>query len=128
MKKRELATILAAHADALMLGNDTADQFLADYPEAAAELRPLFRLAAAVHSVLVPVKAPVTFVTRLRRELMDYSRPNIVVRAPISGQKILWMGVAAAGSVLSVTGLVFLVARRLKGAGKGGQRAATTAV
>lgn len=125
MKRRELGAILLAHADGLIEGNDRADQFLSDYPEDAAELRPLFDLAASIQAVLVPVKAPVTFVNRLRKDLMSYSGPKITIKAPVSGQKVLLMGVAAAGSVLSVVGLVVLMARRLKGTGKTEQSAAT---
>ena len=118
MKRRELATILAAHADGLIKGKDTAAQLLTDYPDAAAELAPLFRLAASLQAILVPVKAPVTFVGRLHKDLMNYSPAEIPEKAPVSGQKVLWVGVAAAGSVLSVTGLVLLVIRRLKTSGK----------
>jgi hypothetical protein len=114
MKKRELATILAAHADGLIKGKDTAVQMLTDYPDAAAELEPLFRLAASVQAALVPVKAPVAFVGRLHKDLMNYSTAELPAKAPRSGQKVLWMGVAAAGSVLSVAGLALLVLRRLK--------------
>ena len=128
MNRRELATILAAHADGLIKGNDTAAQLLRDYPEAAAELGSLFRLAASIEAVLVPVKAPVTFVGRLRHDLMSYSTAEVPEKASISGQKVLWMGVAAAGSVLSVTGVALLVARRLKTSAKAGQPTATTAV
>jgi hypothetical protein len=125
MKRRELAHILSAHADGLIRGKDTADQFLADYPDAAAELGPLFHLAASIQAALIPVKAPITFVNRLRRDLMAFAPSHVVVKAPVSGQKILLMGVAAAGSVLSVTGLVFLVSRRLKTSGKAGQQTVT---
>lgn len=128
MKRRELVTILSAHADGLIRGDDTADQYLSEYPDYAAELRPLFHLASSIQSVLVPIKAPVTFVGRLREELMAYSPPEITVKAPITGQKVLLLGVAAAGSVLSVMGLVVFVLRRLRGSGKAGQQAATTAV
>lgn len=128
MKRRELATILAAHADGLIRGKDTAAQLLADYPEVAAELGPLFRLAASIEAVLVPVKAPVTFVGRLRQDLMHYATAEAPAKASISGQKVLWVGVAAAGSVLSVTGLALLVMRRLKASGKAGRQTATTAV
>lgn len=125
MKKRELAAILLAHADGLIEGNDRTDQFLIDYPEMAAELRPLFDLAASIQEVLVPVKAPVNFVNRLRKDLLTYSGPKISIKAPISGQKVLLMGVATAGSVLSVAGLVLLMVRRLRGTEKTEQRAAT---
>jgi hypothetical protein len=125
MKRRELASILSAHADGLISGDDRSDQFLLDFPEAAAELRPLFNLAASIQAVLVPVKAPVAFVNRLRHDLMNYSGPEISVKGPLSGQRILWMGVAAAGSVLSVTGLALWVWRRLKSSGETGQQTAT---
>ncbi|MFZ0546211.1 MAG: hypothetical protein WAM60_12270 [Candidatus Promineifilaceae bacterium] len=127
MNKRELATVLSAHADGLIRGKDTAEYLLADYPGATAELGPLLRLAAAIQAALVPVKAPVTFVGRLRSDLMSYS-PEVVVKAPVSGQKVLLVGVAAAGSVLSVTGLVLLMVRRFKTSDKAGQPTATTAV
>ncbi len=125
MKRRELASILSAHADGLISGDDRSDQFLLDFPEDAAELRPLFNLAASIQTVLVPVKAPVAFVNRLRHDLMNYSAPEIYVKAPLSGQRILWMGVAAAGSVLSVTGLALWVWRRLKNSAETGQQTAT---
>jgi hypothetical protein len=125
MNRRELGAILLAHADGLIEGDNQADQLLIDHPEMAAELRPLFDLAASIQAVLVPVKAPVTFVNRLRMDLMTYSGPKISIKAPISGQKVLLMGVAAAGSVLSVVGLAVLMVRRLRGTGKTEQRAVT---
>lgn len=128
MNRRELATILSAHADGLIKGNDTAVQLLTDYPEHAAELGPLFCLASSIQAALVPVKAPVTFVSNLRKELMTYAPEDIIVRGPVSGQKVLWLGVATAGSVLSVTGLILLVLRRMRGSDKSRQQAATTAV
>lgn len=128
MNRWGLTTILAAHADGLVKGKDTAAQLLADYPDAAAELGPLFRLAASIEAALVPVKAPVAFVGRLRQDLMSYSTAEVPEKASILGQKALWVGVAAAGSVLSVTGVALLVARRLKTSDKAGQQTATTAV
>ena len=128
MNKRELVTVLCAHADALNRGVDTAAQYLSDFPDDSAELVSLFRLAASVQAVLVPVRAPMMFVSRLRKELMTFSQSEIPVKTPVSAQKVLWVGVAAAGSVLSVTGLVFLVLRRLKGTGKVGGQPAATAV
>jgi len=125
MKKRELAAILSAHADGLIKGNDTSDQFLTEYPEDAAELGPLFHLAAAVQAALIPVKAPVAFVNRLRNDLLTHTPPKIAIKAPVSGQKILLMGMAAAGSVLSVAGIALLVWRRLKTSGEAGQQPAT---
>ncbi len=128
MNRWKLANILSAHADGLNEGIDTAAQFLSEYPQDSAELRPLFRLAASLQTVLVPIRAPVNFVGRLHKDLMRYSPPEITVKSPVSGQKILLVGVAAAGSVLSVTGLVLLVLRRLKTTGETGQQAVTTAV
>jgi hypothetical protein len=123
----KLAAILSAHADELNEGNDTAEQLLSEHPQASAELRPLFRLAAALQAVLVPVQAPVNFVGRLHKELMTYSPPEIRVKSSPSGQKVLLVGVATAGSVLSVTGLVLLVLRRLRTPGETGRHAVTTA-
>lgn len=124
MKKRELAAILSAHADGLIIGKDQSAQLLSDYPEEAAELKPLFHLAAAIQTALVPIKAPVAFVNRLRSDLMAHTPPEITVKAPISAQRILLMGVAAAGSVLSVTGIALLIWRRLKPTGKPDQQPA----
>lgn len=128
MNRRELATVLSAHADGLIRGKDTAAQLLLDYPEDAAELGAFFRLAASIQSVLVPVKAPVRFVSQLRKDLMGFSPDQVAAKSNMSGQKVLLVGVATAGSVLSVTGLVLLVARRLRTSAKAGQQTATTAV
>jgi cytochrome b subunit of formate dehydrogenase len=128
MNRRELASVLAAHADGLIRGKDTAAELLLDYPEDATELGALFRLASSIQAALVPVKAPVRFVSQLREDLMTFSPEKGAVQRAVSGQKVLWLGVATAGSVLSVTGLVLLVARRLRTSGKTGQQTATTAV
>ena len=124
MNTRELATILSVHADELNRGKDTAAQLLLDHPQAAIELEPLFRLAASIQAALVPIKAPISFVGRLRGDLMRYSPEDFVEETPVSGQKALWLGVAAAGSVLSVTGVALLVLRRVRT----GRQAATKAV
>jgi hypothetical protein len=128
MNKRELGTILCAHADALNKGIDSTAQYLNDFPDDSAELASLFQLASSVQAVLVPIRAPMTFVSRFRNELMAYTHSEIPIRTPLSAQKVLLVGVAAAGSVLSVTGLVILVLRRLKGTDKVGGQPATTAV
>lgn len=128
MNRWELAAILSAHADGLIEGVDTADQLLSEYPQASAELGSLFGLAAALQSVLVPVRAPVRFVSRLHEDLMTYSPAESTVKAPRSGQKVLLVGVATAGSVISVAGLVLLVLRRLRGSGEAVQQPVTTAV
>jgi hypothetical protein len=115
MNRWKLAAILSDYADGLFEGVDTADVLLSEYPQESAELGPLFRLAASLQSVLVPVRAPVSFVSRLHEDLMSYSPTKVVIEQERSGQKALWVGVAAAGSVLSVAGLVVLVLRRLRG-------------
>lgn len=128
MNRWKLASILSEHADGLNEGIDTAAQLLADYPQASAELESLFQLASSLKKVLVPVRAPVNFVSRLHQDLVNYSPPKVVTKEAQSGQRILLVGVAAAGSVLSVAGLVLLVLRRLKSSGKTGQQAVSTAV
>jgi hypothetical protein len=128
MNRWKLASILSDHADGLNEGRDMAAHLLADYPQATAELAPLFQLASSLKRVLVPVRAPVRFVNQLQQDLINYAPPEVVVKAPKSGQRIILVGVAAAGSVLSVAGLALLLLRRLRNPGKPGQQAVTTAV
>lgn len=124
MNKDELAEILAAHADALIEGHDISAQYLARFPEQSAELSPLFQLASSMRSALTPVSSP-EFRARLHRQLTDYAPSGPIAIAPAARPKIVWL-VAAAGSVLSVTGLVLWALRRFRApASRGAQSAAS---
>ncbi|MCI0394119.1 MAG: hypothetical protein L0332_04490 [Chloroflexi bacterium] len=116
MKRKELEEILIAHANALNEGIDMAAALLARYPERAAELAPLFQLARAIQGALQPVPAPAVFKTRLRQRLQEQqvAGRQKAQAARSAGRGMVWWGVAAAGSALSIAGLALFVLRRLR--------------
>lgn len=100
MKKKDVLTILLAHADGLNRGDDQTERLTEQY----VELGSLFELARAIKHVLVPVRAPAGFTTQLRQELMQANIPAPIVQPP---RRNVWVG-AAVGSALSIAGLIAL--------------------
>ncbi len=116
--------LLDQHARALMLGIKEDDVLLAQYPEDSEELKSLFQLAGAIKAALVPVKAPESFKLELREELLSIPPDEILIDDTNSKQK-RWLVVAAAGSVISVLGIVVIVLRKIRSASQSAQPAAT---
>jgi hypothetical protein len=124
MRKRKMRELLDQHARALMLGIKEDDVLLAQYPEDSEELKSLFQLAGAIKAALVPVKAPESFKLELREELLSIPPDEILIDDTNSKQK-RWLVVAAAGSVISVLGIVVIVLRKIRSASQAAQPAAT---
>lgn len=127
MNEDEFSDYLADYADAMHAGDDFSSRLLTEQPEESANLKKLFELSNLVKAVLVPVRAPSFKASlRLRLERKQLERPRFRVLA--SRQNIVWMLVAAAGSLLSITGVVLLVIRKLKTPGKAKQSTATASI
>jgi len=118
MKRPDISNVLNGHAEILIAeGSDQAGEatniLLARYPESTAELAPLFKLASDVKAALVPVAVP-AFRSQLRRNLEAYRPADIVIGPSITRRKQKWFFVAAAGSALSVVGIIVVLLRRLR--------------
>jgi hypothetical protein len=112
MKKRELASAIAAHADQLMESNTTP------YRTGVrnTQVQGLLDLAEQLQGVLVPVKPDVDFRRRLHGELLlEAQRRQAEPELNLFQQhrKGILIGAAAIGSVASVAGVIIaLVLRR----------------
>jgi hypothetical protein len=126
MNEMELAEILTEHADKLNRGEDISAQYMAQHPEDPAELNPLFGLAKSVKTVLVPVRAT-AYKSSLRQRLDGSSQRGRTLRAVASKTNIVWISVAAAGSLLSIAGLVLIVLKKIKASARVDRQAATAA-
>ena len=124
MTQKEIEDVLAAHADALNQDEELSEQLLAEHAEQADqgltdraradELVPLFQLATVLKAALTPVSAP-AFKTKLGHELVNYGPPVVVLGRSVSKRKAkAWLALAAAGSVISVAGVVALLLRRVR--------------
>ncbi len=114
MTQKEIEDLLAAHADALNQEEELSEQLLAEHAEQADELVPLFQLATVLKAALTPVSAP-AFKTKLGHELVNYGPPVVVLGRSVSKRKAkAWLALAAAGSVISVAGVVALLLRRVR--------------
>ena len=91
------------------------------------ELRSLFALSSSIKELMVPVNAaPFKISLRERLERRSLAKPRFAFLR--ERQNVILMAVAAAGSLLSITGVVLLVLRRLKTAGEGEQPAAAAPI
>lgn len=81
------------------------------------ELRSLFALSNSIRDVLVPVRAT-AFKASLRGRIERKSHEKSRFKTFTSRQNVIWMAVAAAGSLVSITGVVLIVLRKLKASTK----------
>ena len=107
MKKKERVNILATHAEQLNRGEVT----LTAKHARETELEPLLAVATAVHQTLTPVKPDPTFREELRHKLVTGSFEPESNRTVLR-HKPFWLSLAAAGSLLSVVGLILYLFRR----------------
>ncbi len=112
----EIAELLAEHADGLNLEADVSGQLLEENSDHSAELATLFELARSLKTTLVPVNAA-AFKASLRRRLEGRSPQTHLIKRITSSQNIIWVVVAAAGSVLSIAGVLLIVLRKVKSSG-----------
>lgn len=124
MNDNEFAEILAEHADNLNRGEDISARYIAQQPEDPAELKSLFGLAKSVRAALVPVRAT-AFRSSLRQRLDRSSQRGRSLRTVASRTNFVWISVAAAGSMLSIAGLVLIVLKKIKTSAKVERQAAT---
>ena len=127
MNEDEFSEFIVDYADAMQTGNDVSSRLLAEQPEESAKLKTLFALSNSVRAVLVPVRAP-SFKASLRQRLERRQQEKPRFRALASRQKVVWIVVATAGSLLSITGVVLLVLRKLRTSGKAERQAATAPI
>jgi hypothetical protein len=127
MTEDEFSEFITDHADAMQAGNELSASLLTEQPEEMTDLRTLFALSNSVRAVLVPVRAP-SFKSSLRQRLESRQQEKPRFRALASRQKVVWIVVASAGSLLSITGVVLLVLRKLKTSGKAERRTATAPI
>jgi hypothetical protein len=126
MKKRKMRDLLDLHAKTLILGVKEDKSLLAQYPEDSEELASLFRLAGGIKAALVRVKTPESFRLELKQELRSVTPAETTI-ADTSIKQKRWLVVAAAGSIISVLGIILFILRKIRAAGQGAQPAATAA-
>lgn len=128
MKKRKMRDLLDQHAKALILGVKEDESLLAQYPDDSdsEELNSLFQLAGAIKAALVPVKTPESFRLELKRELRSVTPAETTIEDTSIKQK-RWLVVAAAGSIISLLGIILFILRKIRMAGQGAQPATTVA-
>ena len=107
-------------------------RFIADFDDQAqveneGELRTLFELSASLRNALSPVNAA-AFKASLRERIVRRPRKKSRFAFFKERQNAILMAVAAAGSLLSITGVVLLVLRRIKSATKAEQPAAAAPI
>jgi hypothetical protein len=119
MKRKALLNLLAAHADALNRQDRraewTPDAWLADVAPAARyspALLELLQLAQAVQQALTPVRPSADFRLAARVQLLAQS-PQVDGPEP-EQRRGFWLGAAVVGSMLSLTGLVLVLLRRVR--------------
>jgi hypothetical protein len=127
MYEDDFSRFAADHNEAMTASDAQSGRVQADQAEDSTELKRLFALSNSIRSVLVPVKAP-SFKASLRQRLERRQLEKPRFRALASRQKIVWIVVATAGSLLSITGVVLIVVRKFKNPGKVGRRAATAPI
>jgi hypothetical protein len=127
MTEEEFSEFIADHTDAMQVNNDISVNLLAEERDESTDLRMLFALSNSLKAVLFPVKAP-SFKASLRHRLESRQQEKPRFRALASRQKIVWIVVATVGSLLSITGVVLLVLRKLKTPGKAERQPATAPI
>ena len=112
MNKRQIAKVLAAHADEL-IGRPESMHQIGVTDEERNRLAPLFQLAEQLHESLQPVQPSAAFVRSLGRELVDSAKRQVALRKRL--RRVMVFGAAAVGSLVSVASvvgaIVFVIAR-----------------
>lgn len=126
MKKRKIRDLLDQHAKVLILGVNEDESLLAQYPDDSEELKSFFQLARAIRAALVPLKTPESFRLELQRKLRSLAPTEIIINDSTIKQR-RWLVVAAAGSTLSVLGIMLYILRRIRTASRASQPVTTAA-
>lgn len=111
LNEEALRELVAVHADLLNAGEEEADRFVQQQPALDSEAMAYLYLALRLKRMLVPVPVPPPFRRRLRQELLtaddaDGSIARHIRRHPV------WVGAAAAGSLVPLVGLFLFWRRR----------------
>jgi hypothetical protein len=126
MRKRKIRDLLDQHAKVLILGVNEDESLLAQYPDDSEELKSFFQLARAIRAALVPLKTPESFRLELQRKLRSLAPTEIIINDSTIKQR-RWLVVAAAGSTLSVLGIMLYILRRIRTASRASQPVTTAA-
>jgi len=81
--------------------------------EDTGELQTLYTLSKSIRDILVPVRAT-AFKASLRQRMETRTHAKSRFQIFARRQNVIWMAVAAAGSLLSITGVVLILVKRLK--------------
>ena len=116
LSEESLRDLLAAHADLLNEDQEEAERFVREQSSLGPETLAYLLLALRLKRMLVPVVVPQQFRRQLREQLLagGESRGSLIVRMR---RHPVWMGAAAAGSLLPLLGLLFFWRRRQRAHG-----------
>ena len=90
--------------------NDIGEESPAEHTP---ELRSLYSLSNSIGDILVPVRAT-AFKASLRQRIETRSNAKSRFQIFARRQYVIWMAVATAGSLLSITGVLLILVKRLK--------------
>jgi hypothetical protein len=127
MNEEEYSKFIEEYTIAMTTDKGTSASSPSDFSEESLEIKSLFALANTVESVLVPVKAP-SFKASLGQRLALRQKEKPKFRALATRQNVVWVAVAAAGSFLSITGVVLLVVKKLRTTGRSAQSTAAASI
>jgi hypothetical protein len=115
MEKRTLREILAAHADQLINGQATSQDYLRLLPEREAELAPLLDMAERVQSTLTPISPAQEFEEDLKRQLLTTAHIRRVEGyKPPHPFRDLLVALAAISFVFSLAGVLLAMRTRTR--------------
>ncbi|HET6446950.1 MAG TPA: hypothetical protein VFI27_20485 [candidate division Zixibacteria bacterium] len=127
MNEEEYSKFIEEYTTVMTTDKGTSASSRSDFSEESLEMKSLFTLANSVESVLVPVKAP-SFRASLGQRLALRQEDKPKFRALATRQNVVWMAVAAAGSFISIAGVVLLVIKKLKNTGRREQTTAAASI
>ncbi len=112
MNKKMLKEILAAHADQLVNGKASSEDYLKLLPERDTELEPLLSVAEQIQSALQPISPPNKFERDLKQELLITAQQHQLegYRPPSMSRDLLVL-LATLTFIFSL-GLLLIVMRR----------------
>lgn len=111
LSEEALQNILAVHADLLNEGEEEADRFVQQQWGLGPEAMAYLLLALRLKRMLVPVAMPPGFREQLRHDLLAGEGPDDSIVRRIRRHPV-WVGAAAAGSLVPLLGLLLFWRRR----------------
>ena len=116
MRKREMRERLSHQTDLILLEENLGEGSIVSFDSHDDQLESLLELATALKETLVPLTNP-SLKSRVRETLANYSTPDVLLRGA-RRVPAFWIVLALAGSIISIIGVIVLLFRRLKIAGK----------